>query len=315
MHVNTAVESEGINYHAERLRAYVRAMREALRLGCPRVVLYQAGAGGLGLWYQVGLVILARILRYPQVFHHHSYSYLNRRSLAMRVLTSVGGVQLKHVVLSQNMQRDLKAMYHCENVVVISNAVALGQGGSVEADSPGMRTRGDFVIGHLSNLTRAKGVCDVMEAGVLLRESGFPVAVRLAGPVANHELQKQIESHLDAQPSDEWVGALDPRDVADFMRGLDCFVFPSRYINEALPLVVLEALREGVPVVGTSVGCLPEVLGSAGWLTRPGAVNVAQAISRVIGDTGAQGRALSIYRDLLSAGSLDDLVREVIPSA
>jgi L-malate glycosyltransferase len=59
-------------------------------------------------------------------------------------------------------------------------------------------------------------------------------------------------------------------DVWDVMRALDLFVFTSDH--EGLPMVLLEALALGVPVVARAVGGIPEVLedGPCGMLVRSG---------------------------------------------
>lgn len=73
------------------------------------------------------------------------------------------------------------------------------------------------------------------------------------GPL-RQELQDTAKS-LNLNGSVHFHGEL--CDVPKFLAGLDVFVLSSR--SEALPLVILEAMAAGLPIVATRVGGIPEV--------------------------------------------------------
>ena len=65
----------------------------------------------------------------------------------------------------------------------------------------------------------------------------------------------------------------------------DLFVFPSAYTNEAQPLVVLEAMAAGVPVITSNIATLPEFVrdGETGRLCQPDAPDkLAHTIKQAI---------------------------------
>ncbi len=65
-------------------------------------------------------------------------------------------------------------------------------------------------------------------------------------------------------------GALSGADKDRFFEDIDVFLFPTRYVNEAEPLVVIEALAAGVPVVAFGRGCIPHMIpGDAGRVVVP----------------------------------------------
>jgi glycosyltransferase involved in cell wall biosynthesis len=86
------------------------------------------------------------------------------------------------------------------------------------------------------------------------------------------------------------TGWVPDADLAPLSAGADVFVYPSR--DEGFGLPVLEAMRCGVPVVTTTGGALPEVVGAAGCLVAP---DDEDALVHAIG--AARGR-----RDLPAAG-------------
>ena len=90
----------------------------------------------------------------------------------------------------------------------------------------------------------------------------------------------------------EFAGEVDP---APWYARMDVLVLTSR--SEAQPLVALEAMSAGVPVVASDVGGCRELLAGAGLVTRPGRpAATAAAVLRVLGDETLRARLVAAGR-------------------
>ena len=131
----------------------------------------------------------------------------------------------------------------------------------------GAVTRGP-IIGTLARLIPSKGIRILLDAIPHLLQK-YPEALLLVG--GGGEEQEALERQARALGIADRVVFVGPvQDPRDFYRRLDVFVLPS--LDEAFGLVVLEAMAMGLPVIGTRVGGVPEVLthGVNGWLVEPG---------------------------------------------
>lgn len=270
--IDTAGRGSRGRYHLTRLAAHLRAAAELLRRRRSYRAggLYVTGAGGAGLWYQAAVAGWARLLGVRVMVHHHSYAYLHRRSPAMRWLWSVTrrGV---HVVLCDDMGRRLVDGYGAgPTLVTCSNAAFV----PVRDEPHDGTVRPEVLrVGHLANLSADKGLDDVVRAFRAVAATDPHVVLELAGPAADAAATGVLDELLAGPLADRvrWTGPLDRDEVWTFLRGIDVFVFPSRYRNEAEPLVVLEALACGVPAVVTGVGCLAGTLRGWPWAVAEGA--------------------------------------------
>jgi glycosyltransferase involved in cell wall biosynthesis len=238
-----------------------RLLRGLLRLVRARGgSVYLGGAGGELLRYQALVVALARRAGLPTVFHHHNSSYLTEHSAAMASLVRRGGAGVRHVVLGDVMARRLRERYPgATDVVVCSNAALLGP--AVEPGRGARGPAGEVVLGHLSNLTLEKGLLDVVAAAERVRDAGIACRLVLAGPCVDDDVRRAVDDARRRLGAALTVtGQLDAEGVERFHGAVDLFLLPSRYRNEAEPLVVLDAMRHGVETVAFDVGCLAELV-------------------------------------------------------
>ncbi len=128
-------------------------------------------------------------------------------------------------------------------------------------------------FGYLGGLRANKGLDTLLAAmdlaGGSTRDAPFDLWVAGSGP-----LESDLAESARRHPSVRAVGWLPEPEKRPFLQGLDALVYPSsetRFAGllrweEQTATAVLEGLAEGVPVVGTTSGALPEIVGEAGWI-------------------------------------------------
>ena len=81
----------------------------------------------------------------------------------------------------------------------------------------------------------------------------------LAGPVRDPALQAEISDFCRRNGAvAAHIGPVMGEDKRRFYESVDLFVLPTRLIDEADPLVLLDAYSFGCDVLASSTGCIPE---------------------------------------------------------
>ena len=180
--------------------------------------------------------------------------------------------------------------------VVVPNGVAV----SVEPDTRS-RIRSELDIGsdrplvvHVGNIRPWKGHSTLIAAvAQLIREIPDAIVVSIGTEKQEGDLQR-VEAEAAEQGVGDAIRFLGRRaDAVDFIAAADVFVNPSDV--EGLPLVVLEAMTVGTPVVATSVGGVPSAVidGDTGILVPPGRPGaLATAVAGLLSDP-ERGAALA----------------------
>jgi N-acetyl-alpha-D-glucosaminyl L-malate synthase BshA len=111
------------------------------------------------------------------------------------------------------------------------------------------------VLMHISNFRPVKRVRDVVQTFARVRKA-LPSVLVFVGDGPERPAAEELVADLGLSRDVRFLGKVDA--VADLLRCADLFLLPSE--SESFGLAALEAMACGVPVVGTNVGGLPEVV-------------------------------------------------------
>jgi glycosyltransferase involved in cell wall biosynthesis len=173
--------------------------------------------------------------------------------------------------------------YPRERLVTVHNGIE-----APEEVEPVRLVEGPSIL-EVARLDEAKGQRTLLTALVDVDATAVLVGRDLEqGGAYERELRAEAE-RLGVDGRVVFAGYRD--DVPALLAGCDVVCLPSRI--EGLPLVVLEAMAYGKPVVATAVGGTPELVvdGKTGLLVAPGdAVALAEALRTVLRDSELAGR-------------------------
>ncbi len=142
-------------------------------------------------------------------------------------------------------------------------------------------------LGYLGRFHPVKGV-DVLVRAVRRLSPQVRLTLTLCGTATSDEEKEYLEKIRAIARLDSRIRVEDQigRDqLSGFFRGIDVLAVPSVWL-ETGPLVVMEALAHGVPVLGSNLGGIAELIeeGGNGWLVAPGDSQAwAEAILRLAG--------------------------------
>jgi glycosyltransferase involved in cell wall biosynthesis len=135
--------------------------------------------------------------------------------------------------------------------------------------------------------------------GRLAAEKGIDVAIE-ACRRAGVELVVAGEGPSPPQPGEaRFVGRVSDVELARLRRQAGLAVVPSRSA-ETFGLAAAEAMAAGLPVAGSRIGALPELLGEESLVAPGDPAALAEAIVRLRGDAAAGERALARARELVA---------------
>jgi glycosyltransferase involved in cell wall biosynthesis len=222
----------------------------------PGAKLYLPVSSGIGLYKDIVISSVARLLGYCLVLHHHTYAYIYDRDLRVATLDRLVGRGGAHIVHCALMRDDFLKSYNSQSAFFFVPPTIVAK----KLDPLPQTPHQGFALGFLSNLSIAKGLDDAIAVFEQLAAENRQVRLVLAGPCYERESQQLIDAAVARWPGQvSHLGPVYDDAKARFFATIDAFVFPTR--NESWGIVLSEALASGCPVIARSRGCIP-------WIVR-----------------------------------------------
>lgn len=238
-------------------------------------------------------VIPALIARVPVIYHEHGLARDRRHSPWSRLFPWLLRRVSHTIAITDAVKAQLVEMGLAESAVTtIHNGIEVEGAsfrGEQEEGGRGVRTPGVFSIAQIANFLPWKGHETVVRALPRLRERLPGLRVVFFGqsedPSFDAHLRhlRELISRLGVGDMIEFAGFR--TDVLRLLPQFDCLVLASH--GEPFGLVLIEAMRAGVPVVASNAGGVPEIVtdGHDGLLFEPGDENgLADQVERLARD-------------------------------
>jgi glycosyltransferase involved in cell wall biosynthesis len=153
---------------------------------------------------------------------------------------------------------------------------------------------------HIASLSPVKDQATLLFAAALLHKRGYSFQLDIAGSGPLLGELRSLARRLNLDAVVRWRGEIVHDLLPGEYRRAQLFVLSSRH--EAQSMVALEAAASGLPVVGTSVGVLPELAPGAARVAPVGdAPGLADGIADLLDDETRRIRSGHVAREVAAA--------------
>ena len=235
-------------------------------------------AASRGSFYRKSLIVLCcRIFRLPVILHLHGGGfkefYHGVSSFSQCYIRFIIRTSSSFVVLSVGWKTwFLNEVDNFTNIRVIRNGVKESE------ELP--KSKDDKTIIFVGRLVKGKGLEDLFQALAKLKADGCYMKLVVAGDGNITEYQDLAVS-LGIEADVIFAGWLQRKELDAHMGSVRCLVLPS--YAEGMPMCILEAFANKLPVVATTVGAIPEMLkhGIDGYLYPPGDIEQLSSFLKI----------------------------------
>jgi glycosyltransferase involved in cell wall biosynthesis len=200
----------------------------------------------------IGIIAFRMFNRGDVILHIHRGDFFSRfyKNIINKTVTKfIFMCSEKIIVLSEGQSVEFENIFS-RKFYILKNAIT-------KEVEPKKRSLGRLNFLYISNYMEDKGIYDLLDVFSSLIQEYKNIRLKTFGDFPDLRSKKRITDYKSANIIIS--GRIEESEKYNELTEADCFIMPSW--NEGQPLVLLEAMSVKTPVIASSVGLIPEMLG------------------------------------------------------
>lgn len=234
----------------------------------PDIVYFQLSLFGFSFLRDFFILFFIKIFKIKIVYHIHGKGIYNvyKNSAFFRFLYKFTFKNEYIICLSNMLKNDLE-LFESNKIFIVNNGIKKNKIHKLQ-----QKKNKDISVLYLSHIQLSKGIIDYILSIKIFSSKYYFIKNKVKYYIVGEEYdisKKYIINFLKDQRLNDFVEYLGPKyndEKIELLNSIDVLVYPS--LNDAFPLVLLEAMQFGIPVIATREGAIPEIVddGITGFL-------------------------------------------------
>lgn len=223
----------------------------------PKIVYFQLSPLGYAFLRDCSFIIWLKVFKVHTIYHLHGkgINEVAKKSKFLKYIYMWAFKNSSVICLSNILVSDVSDVHFAKSYIV-NNGIP-----NISVDFLERKNNNKIQVLFLSNLIYSKGIIDFLDSISLLRELyKEKLSVKIVGSEVeidkfklNYEISKRNLNDLI-----EFLGPKYDKEKYEYLKYANVLVYPT--LNDAFPIVILEAMQFGIPVIATKEGAIPEIV-------------------------------------------------------
>jgi glycosyltransferase involved in cell wall biosynthesis len=258
-------------------------VRNAILSSKPKYCVYFISVGLSSLLVDCLILYEMRRMKIPYILYFHGMGYRNyessKQKIIKKIVVSAVCKALGGIVLGELLKDDVNQLIPNNRLFVLPNGIPV-----VSTSRTVLNKKSIYVnIIFISNLIPAKGPHIFLNMAREIHRFHPYARFFLAGKHISQQYVTELNSFIETNGLKGIaiiVGPVYGTEKDNFFRDADIMVFPTS--KDTFPIVNIEAMMWGIPVVTSFLGAIPEVIrdGVNGYIVDP--ANLPLIVERVL---------------------------------
>ena len=201
----------------------------------------------------------------PYVLHIHgrgiNNKYKESNLLIKKLYKAIFGNAAGVIILGERLKEDIDFLVDEEKIYVVPNGIP-----NIDFEKS-LRIQNKVLF--LANLKKDKGPITFVEAAKKVLKKHPEIQFVIVGNWRDERVKLKIKEESKQYKQIIYLGPKYGKEKNEIIFQSFCLSYPTE--NDAFPLVILEAMRAGLPVIATNIGAIPEIVddGVTGFIIPP----------------------------------------------